>query len=197
MLNITKSLLVVLYLMFLSGCATKGVYKEGYISKEVKTNLNKVNNTDVCLVEHYNEIISYKRSHPVKTTGVEIDLKAGEINNNILRENLKQYFTNVSNKCNDSSIKIESYIKDFQFDWNGFTIQGNVYVKNQIKVYRNNKEILNKDYFIEGDNKVILAFESFTQTPTENMVELYHRSLLEFYETEFKKDLIEALQSNK
>jgi hypothetical protein len=185
-----KITLLVFGTFLLSGCGIKGLYHEEYISKEIKPNLNKVSNTDICIVSYNNEFVTRRMSHPLLQN--EITLKAGEINSKILNEYTKQYFNKINSSCNDKSIKIDSSVKDFKYDFN-FLGSGRVFIAMNIKVYNENKLILQKDYSIVGDNKIITNFFSLRQESTDNIIELYHRSLLNFYETEFKKDLLEAL----
>ncbi|KHG33013.1 hypothetical protein [Sulfurospirillum sp. MES] len=185
------SIFITLFItIILTGCGTKGLYHEEYISKDIKPNLNKVTNTEVCLASYNNEFITRRMSHPLPDN--EITLKAGEINYKILNEYTKQYFNQTSSSCNNTSLKIDSHIKDFKYDFNFFG-KGTVFITLNIKVSKGEKLILDKNYFIEKDNKIITNFFSITQKSTDNIIELYHRSLLNFYETDFKKDLLEVL----
>ncbi|AHJ11319.1 LptM family lipoprotein [Sulfurospirillum multivorans] len=190
MLNIIKGLCIILSLTFLTGCGTKGLYHEDYVSKEIKPNLNKVSNTKVCLKDYANVIAVRSNSRP-NVPATEIALNAGEINTNILNLFTKQYFTKVEKNCGNESIYIDSYIQSFKFDLHTFG-GGEIFVLNNIKVFKDNKIILEKTYDIQADNKIVLGIFAIKDTAFDSVIELYHRALFEFYETEFKKDLIEG-----
>jgi len=187
------SLLVVSF--SLSGCAIKGTYTQDYISKEVNPYYSKVATKTITMIEDKSV---YTRSSDSWQGKAPLELEVGNINNKVQEEFFKQYFAKtvlVKNRFTTSTednIVIESTVNDFRYYISGFD-NVDMTIELTVKVSYKNNTILEKQYTIKDNNKVL--FRIGVVTGKEGTIELFHKSLLNFYETKFKKDFLEALSN--
>lgn len=184
-------LLFLLVITFsLSGCSIKGTFDNSYISKDINPYFNKVTQKEIHL-DIDNNVIS---KSPESTTGKlsTVNMETGNINKQIAESFFKQYFTKVDFKKDDAKdFHIISNVRDYSYSYGRFGHSSTVKITLDVEVYYNGKNILKKTYIKESNDKVIYNIAAVHAS--DNLIELFHRSLLEFYETEFKKDLLEAL----
>jgi len=177
-------------LLLFTGCTNHIIYNKQYIEPELKTGLNKVKNTDVYIQKHKPLIIKkHPNSFRGMATTVNVDLES--INSNVLKEFLQQYFKNV--KFTDTFKKDGLYIDSKLYDYNyayGFSDGNEVEEFVKVKVFYNGKKILDKTYKIKHDITALSLHINLNSLLEEN----FHKTLLRLYETQFKPDLIKALE---
>lgn len=182
------SLLIVSF--SLSGCALKGTFDNSYISKDINPYFSKVTQKEVHLDIDSNVISKSPESMSGKLSTVSME--TGNINKQIAESFFKQYFQQVDFKKDSvKDFRISSHVKDYTYSYGRFGHSSTVKITLDIEVYYNDKNILTKTYIREFNDSVI--YNIATIHASENLIELFHRSLLIIYETEFKKDLLEVL----
>ncbi len=174
--------------IFISGCGGVYNYDPDYTEKDKNQYYNKVSTIPVIL-DANDKIIT-------KNFGLsKRSIDFGNINKNVLKDFTSQYFSNIQSinnlKPNDS-LYIQSEILDYVYTPKGLTM-GNqdLDLTIKVKVLYKNELKLEKIYQYHTNNKVVLRLWSNDYFAT--IVEFIHEAIFEFYETEFKKDLLEAL----
>lgn len=187
-----KWLFLALVPFLFSGCAVSGKYNEGYISNSIEHNYNKVGKIPFNFIKNNNNIMS--RSHDnLFLRELFVEMEVGNINNMIAESYYQQYFHNFKyvDNCKEG-ICVSVFIKNYDFKYkapaDGSTV--NIYISSKIFIDGVLKS--DKEYKIFGDNEVLLGLVGFS-SPVNGFKELFHKTLFNFYENEFKQDLLNAL----
>lgn len=188
--------LMLIGLMFVfSGCVnrTNVIYNEDYLKTELNKEIKQVSSQKVDLKKK--EAV-YLTKFPTSVNGalVELNVNLTAINEDIQREFFNQYFKEVNYvKETTENLFIDSTLYNYEHSYplnNGTQIE--LFMK--MKVYYKNKLILNKEYYIK-DNVIMLFTMRFSLKEIKN--EAFQKTLFKLYETQFKPDLLKALEENK
>lgn len=187
------SILLGVTVVFFSGCSTKGHYEYSNIGKNLKPFYNKVENQNINIVSH-NEIL---KKSPTSTRGQasSIIMETGKINTQVTKEFLSQYFKNIniSEVIVPNVYTIETKVIDYNYAY-GFLDSTEMEIFLNVKLYKNDKTILDKSYKSKADNNVLLVFDSLVISG--KAIELFHKQLLDIYENQVKQDLLKAMRNN-
>lgn len=179
-------------LVLFTGCGTKEIsYNKTFIDYNLNSKTKKIDNKNI-LINDKSKSMIIKKLNNLSYSAVTYNLNASEINQNVSQEFFKQYFKNVGTNLDNPFLVINTELADYTI-FNTF-VPDNQKVTLQLKVevlYKDNV-ILKKTYNHEVKDFIILGWDL---TPTSNTFEKLHKGLLNIYETEFKKDLIEALKN--
>ena len=110
----------------------------------------------------------------------------------ISQEFFKQYFKNVGTNLDNPFLVINTELADYTIFNTPVPDNQKVTLQLKVEVLYKNNVILAKTYNSEVKDFIIVGWDL---TPTSNTFEKLHKGLLNIYETEFKKDLIEALKN--
>lgn len=192
------TILSLMSIFFFTGCLSYNVnFEPKYVEHEsVKYISNKEKNLEVKIIKDKTNIKIAKRPTSI-LVGKGLTL---EIENNFveetLEESLKQYFNNVKIITEEDEVKKDLLIKAklIDFDWEPIWGGQSSTFKIEIKVYKENKEILNKIYSeYYGKSNLLGSFLS-----TDELINyIKSKDLFEMYNTKFIPDLAKALKENQ
>lgn len=180
------------FLFSFSGCATTGTFDRELISKEINPYYNKVNNTSIMI---YGENKKYETGPSGFVGAANTFIVTSDLLNFIEQAFFEQYFNKVIkiNSVDKNNITIHSSLNEFTYKYGALT-GTEISMRIRIKVYKEGNLILNREYQRADDSKVIVTFHF--KNRTGEVTELIHKTYLDILETEFKKDLLEALSAN-
>ncbi|MDK2065445.1 hypothetical protein PT447_10955 [Aliarcobacter butzleri] len=189
-----------LYTMFLfTGCTLKYDinFEEKYVENEsVKYISNKIENKEINIIRDESNIkISKRPTSIIMGKGIELKVENKFIEDT-LEESLKQYFKTVNIITEENKENKEIVIKPrlIDFDWEPIWGGQSSIFKIEIKVYKENKEILNKIYTeYYAQTKLLGSFLSNTELGNY----LKSKDLFEIYKRKIIPDLAKALKENQ
>lgn len=186
-------LIISLTVFFISGCSYTGVYNPAYIKGNINNSLIKEKQIDVAIKESNVKI----SKHPISRKGrkTTLFLNIGNINTQVTKEFFAQYFKDVkiSKEKTSKGLFIDSSITDFKYAYGeGFSDDCKIWFTLNLKVYFNDKKILDKSYNEFYNNNVLLTEHSLTLF--YEPVEAFHKGLIEVYSKQVVPDLVEALK---
>lgn len=191
-----KNLFLIIIAIFaaiaFTGCGAKNIsYDKYYIEKNINKDISKINGKSVKLIDSSEQKItrSLYSAIGIKSPTISYELEASSINKNISNEFINQYFNNLGEEV----FVINSKIKDFGIKGTLNPNNMDTYVEMEFTVTKNGKIILNKSYKKKADAIVLIELRL---TLDETTLRKLQKTVLSIYETEFKKDLIEALRKN-
>lgn len=191
-----KNLFLIIIAIFaaiaFTGCGAKNIsYDKYYIEKNINKDISKINGKSVKLIDSSEQKItrSLYSAIGIKSPTISYELEASSINKNISNEFINQYFNN----SGEEVFIINSKIKDFGIKGTLNPNNMDTYVEMEFTVTKNGKIILNKSYKKKADAIVLIELRL---TLDETTLRKLQKTVLSIYETEFKKDLIEALRKN-
>uniref|UniRef100_UPI0040471E5A hypothetical protein n=1 Tax=Aliarcobacter sp. TaxID=2321116 RepID=UPI0040471E5A len=191
-----KTMMSICAVFLFTGCIKHTViFNEKYVESEsIKYISNKNKKTEVNIVKESIKI-SKKPTSILMGRAVVLSLD-NKLIEGVLEETLKQYFEKVvlieKNEKKEKEIRIEPKLIDFDWEptWGG---QSSVF-KIEIKLYKDNKEILNKVYKESYDKvKIIGTFLSDKELTNY----LKSKDLFELYNKKVIPDLVKALKENQ
>lgn len=193
MIKLFSYLLIIIQLFVFSGCVTTmGEYNYDFIINDLDLKKEKTNKKIIILINK-NEIIT---KSPSSSGFVEVSMPVTIINENISKEFLSQYFTEVivsNNLAQESFFIFDSKIVDFSY-YHPSVNSTSVQIKLKVNVFKNKKMIFTKIYEKEYIESVI---NNHKNNVNENVIIVpFHKSLLRLYEEKVKSDLVEALKLN-
>lgn len=191
-----KYIILIGLILLFSGCGSTLMFTQGYIDGKLKNDLNKVSKDVKVVINPSETSILKKRPNSFKGKLTSISINLENVNTGVLNGFLTQYFDNVEklNELNLNEFTIKSKILDYEYSYG---IISKVYMKvyMNIEVSYQNKILLNKKY--ESNEKSVNVINSFTRLSGESYAEeLFHKAILEVYETEFKEDFLKILKNN-
>ena len=105
---------------------------------------------------------------------------------------IKQYFKNVGTNLDNPFLVVNTELADYTIFNTPVPDNQKVTLQLKVEVLYKNNVILAKTYNSEVKDFIIVGWDL---TPTSNTFEKLHKGLLNVYETDFKKDLIESLKN--
>ncbi|WP_067174754.1 hypothetical protein [Sulfurospirillum sp. UCH001] len=187
-----KSLLLIIPLLFLTGCGVAGKYNPDYVSQSIEKNYKKVDSVSVGIIK--NDEILPRESDNVALGKITLNLETGDINSNISKEFFSQYFSNVKliNPSEKADIIIKSKIDNYSYLFNKPSDGSTITLNYSIEVYKKDKLILKKTYTIKESNDVLITLVGVS-SPLNGLKELIHKSLLGILENQVKPDILNSL----
>ena len=133
-----------------------------------------------------------KKLNNLSISAVTYNLNASQINTQVAQEFFKQYFTNVGSNLENPFLTINTQLSDYTIFNTPVPDNQKVTLQLKVQVIYKGEEILSKTYDRTVKDFIIIGWDL---TPTSNTFEKLHKGLLNIYETDFKKDLIEVLKN--
>lgn len=179
-------------LIFLTGCGTKEIsYNKTFIDYNLNSKTKKIDNKNIVINDKSKSMI-VKKLNNLSYSAVTYNLNASQVNQNVSQEFFKQYFKNVGTNLDNPFLVINTELVDYTIFNTPVPDNQKVTLQLKVEVLYKNNIILSKTYNSEVKDFIIVGWDL---TPTSNTFEKLHKGLLNIYETEFKKDLIEALKN--
>lgn len=187
-----KYFIYISLLIFLTGCGTKEIsYNKTFIDYNLNSKTKKIDNKNIVINDKSKSMI-VKKLNNLSYSAVTYNLNASQVNQNVSQEFFKQYFKNVGTNLDNPFLVINTELADYTIFNTPVPDNQKVTLQLKVEVLYKNNIILSKTYNSEVKDFIIVGWDL---TPTSNTFEKLHKGLLNIYETEFKKDLIEALKN--
>lgn len=179
-------------LVLFTGCGTKEIsYNKTFIDYNLNSKTKKIDNKNIVINDKSKSMI-VKKLNNLSYSAVTYNLNASQVNQNVSQEFFKQYFKNVGTNLDNPFLVINTELVDYTIFNTPVPDNQKVTLQLKVEVLYKNNVILTKTYNREVKDFIIIGWDL---TPTSNTFEKLHKGLLNIYETEFKKDLIEALKN--
>jgi hypothetical protein len=179
-------------LVLFTGCGTKEIsYNKTFIDYNLNSKTKKIDNKNIVINDKSKSMI-VKKLNNLSYSAVTYNLNASQVNQNVSQEFFKQYFKNVGTNLDNPFLVINTELADYTIFNTPVPDNQKVTLQLKVEVLYKNNVILAKTYNSEVKDFIIVGWDL---TPTSNTFEKLHKGLLNIYETEFKKDLIEALKN--
>lgn len=179
-------------LVLFTGCGTKEIsYNKTFIDYNLNSKTKKIDNKNIVINDKSKSMI-IKKLNNLSYSAVTYNLNASQVNQNVSQEFFKQYFKNVGTNLDNPFLVINTELVDYTIFNTPVPDNQKVTLQLKVEVLYKNNVILTKTYNREVKDFIIIGWDL---TPTSNTFEKLHKGLLNIYETEFKKDLIEALKN--
>lgn len=179
-------------LVLFTGCGTKEIsYNKTFIDYNLNSKTKKIDNKNIVINDKSKSMI-VKKLNNLSYSAVTYNLNASQVNQNVSQEFFKQYFKNVGTNLDNPFLVINTELADYTIFNTPVPDNQKVTLQLKVEVLYKNNVILAKTYNSEVKDFIIIGWDL---TPTSNTFEKLHKGLLNIYETEFKKDLIEALKN--
>ena len=188
-----KYLLYVAVLSVFTGCVgTKQItYNKNFIDYNLNTKTKKIENKNIVINDKSQQMI-VKKLNNLSISAVTYNLNASQVNRQVSQEFFKQYFTNVGSNLENPFLTINTELSDYTIFNTLVPDNQKVTLQLKVQVLYKGEEILSKTYDRTVKDFIIIGWDL---TPTSNTFEKLHKGLLNIYETDFKKDLIEVLKT--
>lgn len=178
-------------LVLFTGCGTKEIsYNKTFIDYNLNSKTKKIDNKNIVINDKSKSMI-VKKLNNLSYSAVTYNLNASQVNQNVSQEFFKQYFKNVGTNLDNPFLVINTELADYTIFNTPVPDNQKVTLQLKVEVLYKNNVILAKTYNSEVKDFIIVGWDL---TPTSNTFEKLHKGLLNIYETDFKKDLIEALK---
>lgn len=179
-------------LVLFTGCGTKEIsYNKTFIDYNLNSKTKKIDNKNIVINDKSKSMI-VKKLNNLSYSAVTYNLNASQVNQNVSQEFFKQYFKNVGTNLDNPFLVVNTELADYTIFNTPVPDNQKVTLQLKVEVLYKNNVILTKTYNSEVKDFIIIGWDL---TPTSNTFEKLHKGLLNIYETEFKKDLIEALKN--
>jgi hypothetical protein len=179
-------------LVLFTGCGTKEIsYNKTFIDYNLNSKTKKIDNKNIVINDKSKSMI-VKKLNNLSYSAVTYNLNASQVNQNVSQEFFKQYFKNVGTNLDNPFLVVNTELVDYTIFNTPVPDNQKVTLQLKVEVLYKNNVILAKIYNSEVKDFIIVGWDL---TPTSNTFEKLHKGLLNIYETEFKKDLIEALKN--
>lgn len=179
-------------LVLFTGCGTKEIsYNKTFIDYNLNSKTKKIDNKNIVINDKSKSMI-IKKLNNLSYSAVTYNLNASQVNQNVSQEFFKQYFKNVGTNLDNPFLVVNTELVDYTIFNTPVPDNQKVTLQLKVEVLYKNNVILAKTYNSEVKDFIIIGWDL---TPTSNTFEKLHKGLLNIYETEFKKDLIEALKN--
>lgn len=179
-------------LVLFTGCGTKEIsYNKTFIDYNLNSKTKKIDNKNIVINDKSKSMI-VKKLNNLSYSAVTYNLNASQVNQNVSQEFFKQYFKNVGTNLDNPFLVVSTELADYTIFNTPVPDNQKVTLQLKVEVLYKNNVILAKTYNSEVKDFIIVGWDL---TPTSNTFEKLHKGLLNIYETEFKKDLIEALKN--
>ena len=179
-------------LVLFTGCGTKEIsYDKTFIDYNLNSKTKKIDNKNIVINDKSKSMI-IKKLNNLSYSAVTYNLNASQINQNVSQEFFKQYFKNVGTNLDNPFLVINTELADYTIFNTPVPDNQKVTLQLKVEVLYKNNIILSKTYNSEVKDFIIVGWDL---TPTSNTFEKLHKGLLNVYETDFKKDLIESLKN--
>ena len=179
-------------LVLFTGCGTKEIsYNKTFIDYNLNSKTKKIDNKNIVINDKSKSMI-VKKLNNLSYSAVTYNLNASQVNQNVSQEFFKQYFKNVGTNLDNPFLVVNTELVDYTIFNTPVPDNQKVTLQLKVEVLYKNNVILAKTYNSEVKDFIIVGWDL---TPTSNTFEKLHKGLLNIYETEFKKDLIEALKN--
>lgn len=179
-------------LVLFTGCGTKEIsYNKTFIDYNLNSKTKKIDNKNIVINDKSKSMI-VKKLNNLSYSAVTYNLNASQVNQNVSQEFFKQYFKNVGTNLDNPFLVVNTELADYTIFNTPVPDNQKVTLQLKVEVLYKNNVILAKTYNSEVKDFIIVGWDL---TPTSNTFEKLHKGLLNIYETEFKKDLIEALKN--
>lgn len=179
-------------LVLFTGCGTKEIsYNKTFIDYNLNSKTKKIDNKNIVINDKSKSMI-VKKLNNLSYSAVTYNLNASQVNQNVSQEFFKQYFKNVGTNLDNPFLVVNTELVDYTIFNTPVPDNQKVTLQLKVEVLYKNNVILAKTYNSEVKDFIIIGWDL---TPTSNTFEKLHKGLLNIYETEFKKDLIEALKN--
>ena len=179
-------------LVLFTGCGTKEIsYNKTFIDYNLNSKIKKIDNKNIVINDKSKSMI-VKKLNNLSYSAVTYNLNASQVNQNVSQEFFKQYFKNVGTNLDNPFLVVNTELVDYTIFNTPVPDNQKVTLQLKVEVLYKNNVILAKTYNSEVKDFIIIGWDL---TPTSNTFEKLHKGLLNIYETEFKKDLIEALKN--
>ena len=179
-------------LIFFTGCGTKEIsYNKTFIDYNLNSKTKKIDNKNIVINDKSKSMI-VKKLNNLSYSAVTYNLNASQVNQNVSQEFFKQYFKNVGTNLDNPFLVVNTELADYTIFNTPVPDNQKVTLQLKVEVLYKGNVILVKTYNREVKDFIIIGWDL---TPTSNTFEKLHKGLLNIYETEFKKDLIEALKN--
>lgn len=179
-------------LVLFTGCGTKEIsYNKTFIDYNLNSKTKKIDNKNIVINDKSKSMI-VKKLNNLSYSAVTYNLNASQVNQNVSQEFFKQYFKNVGTNLDNPFLVVNTELADYTIFNTPVPDNQKVTLQLKVEVLYKNNVILAKTYNSEVKDFIIIGWDL---TPTSNTFEKLHKGLLNIYETEFKKDLIEALKN--
>ena len=179
-------------LVLFTGCGTKEIsYNKTFIDYNLNSKTKKIDNKNIVINDKSKSMI-VKKLNNLSYSAVTYNLNTSQVNQNVSQEFFKQYFKNVGTNLDNPFLVVNTELADYTIFNTPVPDNQKVTLQLKVEVLYKNNVILAKTYNSEVKDFIIIGWDL---TPTSNTFEKLHKGLLNIYETEFKKDLIEALKN--
>ena len=179
-------------LVLFTGCGTKEIsYNKTFIDYNLNSKTKKIDNKNIVINDKSKSMI-VKKLNNLSYSAVTYNLNASQVNQNVSQEFFKQYFKNVGTNLDNPFLVVNTELADYTIFNTPVPDNQKVTLQLKVEVLYKDNVILTKTYNREVKGFIIIGWDL---TPTSNTFEKLHKGLLNIYETEFKKDLIEALKN--
>ena len=179
-------------LVLFTGCGTKEIsYNKTFIDYNLNSKTKKIDNKNIVINDKSKSMI-IKKLNNLSYSAVTYNLNASQVNQNVSQEFFKQYFKNVGTNLDNPFLVVNTELADYTIFNTPVPDNQKVTLQLKVEVLYKDNVILTKTYNREVKDFIIIGWDL---TPTSNTFEKLHKGLLNIYETEFKKDLIEALKN--
>lgn len=179
-------------LVLFTGCGTKEIsYNKTFIDYNLNSKTKKIDNKNIVINDKSKSMI-VKKLNNLSYSAVTYNLNASQVNQNVSQEFFKQYFKNVGTNLDNPFLVVNTELADYTIFNTPVPDNQKVTLQLKVEVLYKGNVILVKTYNREVKDFIIIGWDL---TPTSNTFEKLHKGLLNIYETEFKKDLIEALKN--
>ena len=179
-------------LVLFTGCGTKEIsYNKTFIDYNLNSKTKKIDNKNIVINDKSKSMI-VKKLNNLSYSAVTYNLNASQVNQNVSQEFFKQYFKNVGTNLDNPFLVVNTELADYTIFNTPVPDNQKVTLQLKVEVLYKDNVILTKTYNREVKDFIIIGWDL---TPTSNTFEKLHKGLLNIYETEFKKDLIEALKN--
>ena len=173
-------------------CVTKEIsYNKTFIDYNLNSKTKKIDNKNIVINDKSKSMI-VKKLNNLSYSAVTYNLNASQVNQNVSQEFFKQYFKNVGTNLDNPFLVVNTELADYTIFNTPVPDNQKVTLQLKVEVLYKGNVILVKTYNREVKDFIIIGWDL---TPTSNTFEKLHKGLLNIYETEFKKDLIEALKN--
>ena len=177
--------------LLMTGCLT-APYKYEYISGQLKPDLKKVNK-NICINE-----LSEKNVITVEKYGIDFYVK--EINKNVSQKYFEQYFIDVNQKNKECFLTINTKIEKINTKF--ISLDGmNAEFRLDVKIYEKENELvkINTDEEYSSEVLIMIPLAVFLggSAPYKTANEVFHKGLLDVYETKIEELLLKALKKNQ
>ncbi|MCT7540186.1 hypothetical protein N5T82_10055 [Aliarcobacter cryaerophilus] len=190
-----KYILLIGLMFSFTGCVklTRNVdFNEEHLKTLKKVELKKVENKTV-IIEKKENLFIEKKPNGMIGFGTQIIVNMTNLNEKVLKESMNQYFKNVEISNNQGYIYIDSKLLDYEYKYGFSSVNLKIKIQNIVK--QGDKEILNKIYENNYDLNILITSTKIQLS--EFLEEMFNKLIFETYETQFKPDLLKALEENQ